>query len=138
VATPRLLSRAIAALALALATVVALSIPASADPSWWRGPAPTQASISAERGPFAVSSTSVSDFPTPGFGSATIYYPTTTTAGTFGGVAVSPGYTASESTIAWLGPRIASQGFVVITFDTNSRYDQPASHLTSCRPRWTT
>lgn len=125
--TPRLLTRALAALALALATLVALSIPASADPSWWRGPAPTQAGISAERGPFAVASTSVSDFSTRGFGSATIHYPTTTTAGTFGGVAISPGYTASESTIAWLGPRIASQGFVVITFNTNSRYDQPAS-----------
>lgn len=124
---PRLVARAVAAFALALATVVATSIPASADPSWWRGPAPSSASISAERGPFAVSSTSVSDFRTPGFGSATIHYPTSTTAGTFGGVAISPGYTASESTIAWLGPRIASQGFVVITFNTNSRYDQPAS-----------
>ncbi|WP_346622286.1 dienelactone hydrolase family protein [Blastococcus montanus] len=124
---PRLLARASAALALTLATVVATSVPASADPSWWRGPAPTQSSITAERGPFSVSSTSVSDWYTPGFGSATIYYPTSTTSGRFGGVAISPGYTASESTIAWLGPRIASQGFVVITFNTNSRYDQPNS-----------
>jgi dienelactone hydrolase len=29
--------------------------------------------------------------------------------------------------MAWLGPRIASQGFVVFTIDTSSRYDQPAS-----------
>ncbi|RBY96027.1 alpha/beta hydrolase [Blastococcus sp. TF02-8] len=110
---------------MAAATTAVTTTPASADESWWRGPAPSQASITAERGPFAISSTSVSDLATPGFGSATIYYPTSTTSGTFGGVAVSPGYTASESSIAWLGPRIASQGFVVITFNTNSRYDQP-------------
>ncbi|TFV52700.1 dienelactone hydrolase family protein [Blastococcus sp. TF02A_35] len=122
-----MMSRTLAALTLAAATAVATAVPASADPSWWRGPAPTQASITAERGPFAVSSTSVSDLASPGFGSATIYYPTSTTSGTFGGVAISPGYTASESTIAWLGPRIASQGFVVITFNTNSRYDQPSA-----------
>ncbi len=95
--------------------------------SLWRGPAPTASSLNADRGPFTVAQTSVSDWSTPGFGSATITYPTTTSAGTFGVVAVSPGYTASESTIAWLGPRIASHGFVVITFNTNSRYDQPAS-----------
>ncbi|WP_205730176.1 hypothetical protein [Blastococcus sp. TF02-8] len=122
---PRLLSRTLAALTIAAATTAVTTTPASADESWWRGPAPSQASITAERGPFAISSTSVSDLATPGFGSATIYYPTSTTSGTFGGVAVSPGYTASESSIAWLGPRIASQGFVVITFNTNSRYDQP-------------
>ena len=115
------------ALVMALATLLAGVSPASADESWWRGPAPTQASITATTGPFATSSTTVSDFSTPGFGAATIYYPTTTTAGTFGGVAVSPGFTAGRETVAWLGPRLASQGFVVIVFDTNSRYDQPAA-----------
>ena len=123
----RLLVSAVAAPALAFATLVAAPGTASADQSWWRGPAPTQASISATSGPFATSSTTVSDLSTPGFGAATIYYPTSTTSGTFGGVAIAPGYTAGRSTVAWLGPRIASQGFVVIVFDTNSRYDQPAS-----------
>ncbi len=42
-------------------------------------------------------------------------------------MAISPGFTAGQSSIAWMGPRIASQGFVVITIDTNSRFDQPAS-----------
>jgi predicted dienelactone hydrolase len=117
-----------------LAAAVAVTVPllagagpASAASPYERGPAPTTASVEAERGPFAVAQTSVSGLATPGFGSATITYPTTTTAGTFGGVAISPGFTASESTIAWLGPRLASQGFVVITFNTNSRYDQPAA-----------
>ncbi len=115
------------ALVMALATLLAGVSPAGADESWWRGPAPTQASITATSGPFATASTTVSDFSTPGFGAATIYYPTTTTAGTFGGVAISPGYTAGRDTVAWLGPRLASQGFVVIVFDTNSRYDQPSA-----------
>ena len=123
----RLATSTLAVLVLALATLLAAPGTASADPSWWRGPDPTQASLSATTGPFATSSTTVSDFSTPGFGAATIYYPTSTTQGTFGGVAVVPGYTAARSSVAWLGPRIASQGFVVIVFDTNSRYDQPAS-----------
>jgi dienelactone hydrolase len=59
-----------------------------------------------------------------------VYYPTSTTAGTFGAVAVSPGFTASQSSVAWLGPRLASQGFVVITIDTLGVYDQPDSRGT--------
>jgi dienelactone hydrolase len=112
---------------LSLPAVVAGAAPASAASPYERGPAPTRASIEATSGPFATASTSVSDFSTPGFGSGTITYPTTTTAGTFGAVVVAPGYTASESSISWLGPRLASQGFVVMTFNTQSRYDQPAA-----------
>jgi alpha-beta hydrolase superfamily lysophospholipase len=92
-----------------------------------RGPAPTDASIDAAQGPFAWAQTSVANTATPNFGAATIYYPTSTAEGTFGGVAISPGYTERQSAISWLGPRLASHGFVVITFDTNSLYDQPAA-----------
>lgn len=95
--------------------------------SYQRGPAPTTASISATRGPFATAQTSVSSFSVRGFGGGTIYYPTSTAEGTFGAVAIAPGFTASQSSMAWYGPRIASQGFVVFTIDTNSRFDQPAS-----------
>jgi dienelactone hydrolase len=91
-----------------------------------RGPAPTRASIEASRGSFATATTTVSRTAARSFGGGTIYYPSTTTAGTFGAVAISPGYTASQSSISWLGPRLASQGFVVITIDTLSRYDQPS------------
>ena len=108
------------------ATTSVLSAVALAS-GYERGPAPTDASIEATRGPFAVAQYSVSDLASRGFGSATVSYPSSTSEGTFGVVAVSPGYTASESTIAWLGPRLASFGFVVVTFNTNSRYDQPAS-----------
>ncbi|MFD7657697.1 alpha/beta hydrolase family protein [Actinosynnema sp. NPDC059797] len=117
--------------ALVLAAAVALTAPAAvaqaAENPYERGPAPTNSSIEASRGPFATSQTTVSSLSASGFGGGTIYYPTSTAEGTFGAVAISPGYTAAQSSISWLGPRLASQGFVVFTIDTNSRYDQPAS-----------
>lgn len=92
-----------------------------------RGPAPTTAILEASRGPFATASQSVSSLSVTGFGGGVIYYPTSTSEGTFGAIAISPGYTASWSSISWLGPRIASHGFVVIGIETNSRLDQPDS-----------
>ncbi|WP_457785947.1 bis(hydroxyethyl) terephthalate hydrolase [Streptomyces rimosus] len=91
-----------------------------------RGPDPTESSIEAPRGHYAVSETSVSALGVTGFGGGTIYYPTSTADGTFGAVAIAPGYTSLQSSIAWLGPRLASQGFVVITIDTRTTLDQPA------------
>ncbi|MCQ4205825.1 bis(hydroxyethyl) terephthalate hydrolase [Streptomyces longispororuber] len=99
----------------------------AADNPYERGPAPTVSSIEAARGSYAVSQTTVSSLSVSGFGGGTIYYPTSTADGTFGAVAISPGYTAYQSSIAWLGPRLASQGFVVFTIDTNTTLDQPDS-----------
>jgi alpha-beta hydrolase superfamily lysophospholipase len=96
------------------------------DNPFERGPAPSEQSIEAARGSFDVAEQRVSSL-VRGFGGGTIYYPTTTSDGTFGAVAIAPGYTASQSSISWLGPRLASHGFVVFTIDTNSRYDQPDS-----------
>jgi dienelactone hydrolase len=102
----------------------------AATTSYQRGPDPTWASIQATTGPFAYATTTVADANTPGFGAATIYYPTDISQGTFGGVAIVPGYTERQSAISWWGPRLASQGFVVITIDTNSIYDQPNARAT--------
>ncbi|EGE45082.1 alpha/beta hydrolase [Streptomyces sp. SID4928] len=99
----------------------------AADNPYERGPAPTDASIEASRGPYASSQSSVSSLAVSGFGGGTIHYPTSTADGTFGAVVISPGFTAYESSIAWLGPRLASQGFVVFTIDTNTTLDQPDS-----------
>nr|WP_225800058.1 dienelactone hydrolase family protein [Streptomyces sp. NK15101] len=99
----------------------------AADNPYQRGPAPTVDSIEAVRGSYAVSQTSVSSLAATGFGGGTIYYPTSTSDGTFGAVVISPGFTAYESSIAWLGPRLASQGFVVFTIDTLTTLDQPDS-----------
>jgi dienelactone hydrolase len=115
---------AVAGLAGATVVVAAGSAGAAANP-YERGPAPTNASIEASRGSFAVSQTSVPF--ASGFGGGTIYYPTSTTAGTFGGVVVTPGFTGTQSSMAWYGPRLASQGFVVFTIDTTTTLDQPES-----------
>ncbi|MGC4790921.1 alpha/beta hydrolase family protein [Micromonospora sp. DT178] len=125
--TTRLAGLAVAAV---LATVGALAAPpaaqAAANP-YERGPAPSVALLEASRGPFATASQSVSSLSVTGFGGGVIYYPTSTAEGTFGAVAISPGYTAAWSSIDWLGPRIASHGFVVIGIETNTRLDQPDS-----------
>jgi cutinase len=99
----------------------------AADNPYERGPAPTNSSIEASRGSFAVSQTTVSRLSARGFGGGDIYYPTSTSAGTFGAIAIAPGFTASRSSMAWLAPRIASQGFVVFNIDTITTSDQPAS-----------
>ncbi|WP_091674271.1 alpha/beta hydrolase family protein [Amycolatopsis marina] len=94
------------------------------DNPYERGPNPTVASIEAATGPFAVERTTV-PASVSGFGGGTIYYPTSTSEGTFGAVAIAPGFTESQSATSWYGPRLASQGFVVFTIDTNGIFDFP-------------
>jgi alpha-beta hydrolase superfamily lysophospholipase len=123
-----------AVLAAAVTAVVLTAAPASpavaaANP-YERGPAPTTSTIEASRGSFAIAQVTVARSAVTGFGGGTVYYPTSTTAGTFGAAAISPGFTASQSSVAWLGPRLASQGFVVITIDTRSTLDNPDSRGT--------
>ncbi|GAA4346318.1 poly(ethylene terephthalate) hydrolase family protein [Angustibacter luteus] len=112
------------------AATVDREVPRAAANPYERGPAPTTASIEATRGSFAVAQTTVARSAVSGFGGGTITYPTSTAQGTFGAVALSPGFTSSQSALSWLGPRLASQGFVVIVIDTLSVYDQPASRGT--------
>ncbi|MFG2157549.1 bis(hydroxyethyl) terephthalate hydrolase [Streptomyces olivaceus] len=124
--------RRFAGVTAAVAAVLALSTltgpgAQAADNPYERGPAPTESSIEAPRGSYSVADTTVSSLAVTGFGGGTIYYPTSTADGTFGAVVISPGYTAYQSSIAWLGPRLASQGFVVFTIDTNTTLDQPDS-----------
>jgi predicted dienelactone hydrolase len=120
----------IGALALITALVLSPAAPAVAANPYERGPAPTNASIEAARGSYATSTVTVSRSSVSGFGGGTIYYPTSTADGTFGAVAISPGFTATQSAVAWLGPRLASQGFVVFTIDTTSTLDSPDSRGT--------
>ncbi|WP_407697697.1 bis(hydroxyethyl) terephthalate hydrolase [Streptomyces corynorhini] len=132
-ATPRT-ARGLWAAALTTLGLFAALIPGAsgaqalvADNPYERGPAPTVASIEAARGSYAVAQTTVPSASVTGFGGGTVYYPTTTADGTFGAVAVAPGFLATQSNIAWLGPRLASQGFVVFTIDTNTTLDAPDS-----------
>ena len=91
-----------------------------------RGPNPTLAMIEATHGPFATAQTSVPAG--HGFNGGTVYYPTDTSQGTWGALAIVPGYTALFSREeAWMGPWLSSFGFVVIGIETNSRTDYDAA-----------
>jgi hypothetical protein len=116
--------RALLSLLAAAALTTGLLVDASAaENPYQRGPEPTAQSLEAAAGPVAVESTTVPAG--PGFAGGTAYYPTDTSQGTFGGLAVSPGFLEVQAAISWLGPRLASHGFVVVTIDTLSPYDQP-------------
>ena len=95
-----------------------------------KGPDPTNASIQQD-GPFTLSTTTISRSAANGFGGATVYVPNTT--GTYAVVAFCPGFTGTQSSIAVLGRRLATHGFVVATIDTNSVYDLPESRGTQLR-----
>ena len=115
----------VAAIAVILTLVGAPARPALAANPYERCPAPTTASIEATRGSFATAQITVARSSVSGFGGGTIYYPTSTADGTFGALAIVPGFTNTQSAVSWLGPRIASQGFVVLVIDTLSTLDQP-------------
>jgi dienelactone hydrolase len=105
--------------------VATLTLSTLAAAQYQKGPDPTTSALE-RTGPFATRTTTVSRLSTGGaFGGGTIYYPTT--AGSYGAIAVSPGFTAYQSSISWIGTRLASHGFVVITIDTNTTSDQPDS-----------
>ncbi len=92
-----------------------------------RGPNPTESALENTRsGPFSVRTINVSGWSASGFGGGTIHYPTNA-GSNMGAIAVVPGFVSYESSIEWWGSRLASWGFVVITIDTNSIYDQPDS-----------
>lgn len=91
------------------------------------GPDPTSTLLNGD-GPFAVSSTSAAAV---GFGGGTIYYPTT--AGSYGVIAVCPGFTGTSSSIAWFARRLATHGFVTIAMNTITLLDYPDSRATQLR-----
>ncbi|BCJ73797.1 lipase [Catellatospora sp. IY07-71] len=116
----RLVATAFVATALAGGTALGAAAPAYADEI---GQAPTSSNITGN-GSFSVSTYNISSL-VSGFGGGVAYYPTTS--GRYPVIAISPGFTARWSSISWIGPRLASWGFVVVGIETNSIYDQPAS-----------
>jgi dienelactone hydrolase len=118
----KLATAGIAATVALFATALTIGSASAADNPYQRGPDPTRASVAAVNGPFANTSAAVpSGY---GFNGGRVYYPTDTSQGTFGAIAISPGYTALFSAeLAWMGPWLASHGFVVIGIETNSRND---------------
>lgn len=114
----RRLTAVAAGIVLAFTGLVATRQPALADQV---GPAPTAATIGGN-GSFATTSAAITG--AAGFGGGRVYYPTT--AGQYPVIAIVPGYTAYWSSLAWLGPRVASWGFVVVGIETLTTLDQPA------------
>ncbi|MFD0898927.1 dienelactone hydrolase family protein [Actinomadura sediminis] len=102
-------------------------VPQAAANPYERGPAPTEESITADEGPFEFEAIAVPAGSGDGFNRGTIYAPTDRGQGTFGAIAVSPGFVSPEAWISWYGPRLASQGFVVMTIETKTLFDQPAA-----------
>ncbi len=103
-------------------------VPGEPGEGFERGPDPSVSFLESARGPYSVSTSRVSSL-VSGFGGGTIHYPQGTT-GTMAAIVVIPGFVSAESSIAWWGPKLASHGFVVMTIDTNSGYDQPRSRAT--------
>jgi dienelactone hydrolase len=119
----------VAFLAMALGALIAQPTTAGAQTNpFAKGPNPTAQNVT-QNGTFATTTATV-PASVAGFGGGTITYPTSTTSGTFGAIAFAPGFTASSASYTWVGPRIASHGFVVFTINTDSRFDFPASRAT--------
>ncbi|MFJ4520703.1 dienelactone hydrolase family protein [Streptomyces sp. NPDC088810] len=105
-----------------IATLVSTQPASARFNPYQRGPNPTVSSVAAARGTFATAEIGVP--PGNGFNGGRIYYPTDTSLGTWGAVAIVPGYTAKfDAEEAWMGHWLASFGFVVIGIDTNSPTD---------------
>ena len=100
---------------------VAVAAPsqAAANP-YERGPAPTASALE-KNGPYAVDTYTVVN--PQGFPGGTIYAPRSNE--TFGGIAIVPGFFSAWFQLQWMGPRLASHGFVVIGINTNTPFDGP-------------
>lgn len=102
---------------------LALSASAQSNP-YEHGPAPTLASLQVD-GPYPVSTQTLSG---SGFGNGTIYSPNA--AGKYALVAVVPGFIAGESSMQAMSRRMATHGFVVVSFSTTTVLDFPPSRAT--------
>ena len=131
----------LAVLATAAALVAPVTTPAatSADNPYQRGPAPTVQSIEATRGSYAISQVSISELGDLALRRRHDLLPDHHRRRHLRrGRRSRPASPPRSPSIAWLGPRLASHGFVVVTIDTNTIYDQPAAGAPSCSPRSTT
>jgi len=59
-----------------------------------------------------------------GYAGGTVYYPGDGQP-PFGGIVVCPGFREDQAEIGWLGPRLASHGFVVLTMDVKGKRSLP-------------
>ena len=115
-------SRAMTRISLGISTLL-LSASAALAAGFERGPQPTNASLEAAAGPYAITTAKVAS--PDGYGSATVIYPTSTQDGRFGLIVLAPGFISPPGFYTWLANRIASHGFVVISMGTKTLFDAP-------------
>ena len=116
--------RSVKGIAQASLFAAAMAVASLANAQYQKGPDPTTSALE-RTGSFSTRTTTISRTSASGFGGGTVYYPTAS--GSYGAIAISPGFTAYQSSISWMGTRLASHGFVVITIDTITTSDQPDS-----------
>lgn len=110
---------------ISLLVAATLAFAAGAAQAQIHGPNPTVQSLEANAGPYKIANARVSS--PSGYGAATVFYPTIKTEGQFGVVVLAPGFLAVQNYYKWLAERLASHGFVVVTVNFNSVFDQPES-----------
>lgn len=128
------LAGAVAAAALAVGSLAVDPAGAQSNP-FQRGPAPTSTSVTQQQGPFAIQTQAVAR--QTGFNGGTIYYPTSTAEGTFGAVVATPGFTEGQNVLQWAGRYLGSNGFVVMTINTNTVLDFPTARANQARAAMT-
>ena len=108
---------------LACAASLLVASPAALAQSnpYQKGPNPTLSGVQTD-GPFTVMTQTLRG---SGFGGGTVYSPST--AGQYGLIAVCPGFSATQSSIAAMSRRLATHGFVVVAIDTTTVFDLPGS-----------
>ncbi|WP_143219121.1 alpha/beta hydrolase family protein [Actinokineospora bangkokensis] len=119
--------RALVVVVLLFALAAGGAFPAP-PPEVRRGPDPV--ALPTGTGPHAVDVLSVDRAEVAGFGGGVVYYPAGAADGPFGVLAVAPGYGENSATLAWWGPALASQGFVVVLIDTLLPTDFPDARAT--------
>lgn len=120
---PRLLVALLTTVAV-LGVSFAASPAGASDRSYLTAPA---SAASATSDTYSVSTITVGQEEVSGFGGGTIYYPDDVSDGTFGAIAIAPGFTNTQSSVEWFGEYLAAQGFVVMTIDTLSPLDFPGT-----------
>lgn len=125
--TLRAVGSALAAVAVVAGVIAAAPGAGAQTNPFQRGPAPTAASVQAQTGPFAISTTNVPAGTSSGFNLGTIYSPNDTSQGSFGAIAVIPGFVEPQAAISWVGTTLASNGFVVFTLEPFTGFDLPNS-----------
>lgn len=105
------------------ALLVSLGAAAQSNP-YQRGPAPTTAGLEAVQGAYSVGEASIAR--QSDFGGGKVYYPSNTSDGPFGLIALAPGFAENEWSNTYMARKWASEGFVVVSINVLSIFEYPS------------